>query len=1370
MSIIVWNARGLGDPRAFDKLRMMVRSYSPDLVFISETKLCGRRASLVKGRLGFDGGLYVDSAGRSGGLILLWKKEWNVVVKGYTRGFIDCFVTTPDGKNWRFTGFYGHPEKMQRHLSWDLLRRLRRQFTLPWLIAGDFNEVLHLSEKKGGAARMDTSMFGFQDAVVECELDDLGFQGYPFTWNNRQEPPGNIQERLDRCFADSEWKEMHKDCRVFHRDFFGSDHRAIHLVLDCSPRVSRGAWRSNRRFVFEPLWKTKDEFKEVLKEAWGQSSIEEDGQALLETMTRCAGLLQDWSKRSFHSIPKRIASLQKELTELNKCDWSTEVREKCKKVEIELNQLLGLEEYYWKQRSRVDWLRGGDRNTKFFHNKASHRRNTNRIMGLEDNTGVWATKKEDIAVMLNSYFTDMFTTTRPDEESLGGVLEGVERRVTPTMSKSLDAPFSAEEVKRAVFSMGAWKSPGPDGFHAGFFQENWDLVGADVTRTCLKVLNGHCSIRELNATYIVLIPKIKFPKKVSDYRPISLCNVVYKIITKTFANRLKVYLPDIISDEQSAFVPGRLITDNIIVAFETLHTINRKIGGRKGLMALKLDMSKAYDRVEWSFLQAIMVRLGFSDHWIMRIMDCVSTAHFAFLLNGEPVGKVIPSRGLRQGCPLSPYLFLLCAEGLSSLIRKAQHDRSLLGVSCVRGAPRISHLFFADDSIVFGRAEVDCCQLIKDILAKYERASGQVINLQKSAISFSPNTSVERKEMVSGCLGVPLGGSHDSYLGLPSFVGRNKRRVLDRVREKVWEKLQLWKGRLFSVGGREILIKAVAQATSTYAMSVFKIPTTLCDNLQSLIARFWWNGGSDDRKIHWIRWEKLTKAKLKGGMGFRDMSAFNKALIAKQGWRILTSPASLMARVLKAKYFPNSSFLDVNIGHNVSYVWRSIVWGRELLKEGLRWRIGDGESVQVFKDPWIPRPTLFRPISRSSSDTANLKVSDLMSPFGWDKEKLESILLPIDQEMVWSIPLSSRRRPDRWVWHYDGKGRFSVRSAYRVEMDRRCSGSTSGEGLDPFWWGKLWKSQVPNKVKIHVWRAFHDALPTKISLSKRGIEADKFCPLCRDGLEDTSHVFWYCLEAQDVWRKSVLWPILKKFPGGPFYALCLFVSAQWNSEEVGVFLTIIWCLWQRRNKWIFENKMMNAIEVVAWAGRFLGDFLVCSGLDNPIEKKTLAPKALWLAPSDDQIKINVDAAVDSSLEYIGIGVVARDKDGAVLSFLSRRIFGKFSPHLGECLAVREGVCLANFLRLDNWVVESDALNAISAIQNPVAEAPEANIAEDIRDFLSVARRGMVCYTRRDGNKVAHCLANYAITKSVFCFGADYVPRWLGPFVKADLAT
>jgi hypothetical protein len=196
------------------------------------------------------------------------------------------------------------------------------------------------------------------------------------------------------------------------------------------------------------------------------------------------------------------------------------------------------------------------------------------------------------------------------------VISSVPRRVDRAINSKLDAPFTCEEVKMALFEMYPTKAPGPDGFPAHFFQRHWSVCGEEVTGAVLRVLAGQDSPGCVNKTFIVLIPKVASPTKLGQFRPISLCNVMYKIASKAIADRLKVILPEIISEEQSAFVPGRLITDNIIMAYECLHFMKRTKAKKHRFCALKLDMRKAYDRVEWSYLKAIMLKLGFSTSWV----------------------------------------------------------------------------------------------------------------------------------------------------------------------------------------------------------------------------------------------------------------------------------------------------------------------------------------------------------------------------------------------------------------------------------------------------------------------------------------------------------------------------------------------------------------------------------------------------------------------------------------------------------------------------------------------------------------------------------------------------------------------------------
>jgi hypothetical protein len=264
------------------------------------------------------------------------------------------------------------------------------------------------------------------------------------------------------------------------------------------------------------------------------------------------------------------------------------------------------------------------------------------------------------------------------------------------------------------------KSRGPDGMSACFYQNAWSTVRNAVCTTVLGFLNGGSFEATINETYITLIPKIKNPSRIIEYRPISLCNVFYKLIAKVLANRLKKVLPHIISTNQSAFVPGRLITDNVLVAFEALQTMDVWMKGKLGYMALKLDMSKAYDRVEWNFLEVVMIKIGFARRWVDLLMVCVRTVTYSILINGQPHENIVPTRGIRQGDPLSPYFFILCAESLSTMLQSAEQEGWLTGLPISRGGTRISHLFFADDNLLFCRASIVEWVKTQEILEAYE--------------------------------------------------------------------------------------------------------------------------------------------------------------------------------------------------------------------------------------------------------------------------------------------------------------------------------------------------------------------------------------------------------------------------------------------------------------------------------------------------------------------------------------------------------------------------------------------------------------------------------------------------------------------------
>ncbi|CAN6713710.1 unnamed protein product [Malus baccata var. baccata] len=567
------------------------------------------------------------------------------------------------------------------------------------------------------------------------------------------------------------------------------------------------------------------------------------------------------------------------------------------------------------------------------------------------------------------------------------MLDCVTPKVSEEMNVALTATVSVEEIKTAAMKMGGLKAPGPDGFQRIFYQSQWDIIASDVNNMIVDLMNGSLQPLRLNATHLALIPKVLNPESVSQFRPISLCNYSYKILSKVLANRLKRWLPVLISTTQNAFVEGRQIQDNIGIAHELFHFLKNRKTKCNFELGIKLDMHKAYDRVKWDFLMAVMEKMGFNSRWRSLIMGCISTVIFSILLNGQPGSKFTPSKGLRQGDPLSPYLFLLVSEVLSLLIQRESDRGRIEGIQMDRVGPMISHIFFADDTLIFLKAKARNCRNLVQVIDEYCSASGQQVNKSKSSVFFGGNVPDQLSLHLATILGMEKVGNPGVYLGVPAIWGR------------LLGKIQGWKRSILSQAGREVLIKAVAQAVPAYPMNLFKFPKTFCNDLDALISKFWWGQNEGENGIHWVSKEQMGKSKDEGGLGLRCFTEFNNALLAKQCWRLLSEPNSLWASVIKGRYFPNCSFFDAKRGGRASWAWSSL---------------------------------LVVPVS------LNLRVNSLLSNDNgsWEIDFLKPFLVEEEIKAIYETHSGDPISKDRLVWPFVKNGIYSVKSGYHWAMTR----------------------------------------------------------------------------------------------------------------------------------------------------------------------------------------------------------------------------------------------------------------------------------------------------------------------------------------------
>ena len=520
----------------------------------------------------------------------------------------------------------------------------------------------------------------------ECGFINLGFSGPGYTWQKHFTAGHLIWERLNRTLATNNWLLRFVGTTVHHLKSDTSNHSPLWIDmegLECQS-ISKPFW-------FKEAWLIDHSCSKVVEAIWEAREVDDPATKVIQKIDKCGQELKRWERDHFGNIRKTLKEKRKELVEAKKEALCTRRNFRIQELKKEIMVLVDKENRLWFQRSKVLWAKQGDRNSKYFHSWATQQRCKNTIQKLWSSSGQWRSSNAEVAEILIDYFQELYTLA--NQTPCDAATVSIEKIISSDLNNQLEREFTVWEVQKAIKEMAPLKAPSSDGMRPLFYQHYWDIIGNDVTQSVLHFLNSACLPENLNHTFITLIPKKNSPEYASDFRPISLCNVLYKIFSKVLANKIKKILPKIISEHQSAFTKSKLISDNILVDFESLHSMQKHVG-KEYYMAIKLDMSKTYDRVEWSYLESVIRRVSFTERWITLLMLCVKTISYSILVNGEPKWMIYLTRGIHQGDPLSPFLFLLCIEGLNGLINKAADKGDIKGYALCGNSPQTNPSLF----------------------------------------------------------------------------------------------------------------------------------------------------------------------------------------------------------------------------------------------------------------------------------------------------------------------------------------------------------------------------------------------------------------------------------------------------------------------------------------------------------------------------------------------------------------------------------------------------------------------------------------------------------------------------------------------------
>ncbi|XP_062104365.1 uncharacterized protein LOC133815556 [Humulus lupulus] len=786
-----------------------------------ETKIRGIKLTEVMNTM-FYGWEYYSSNLVEGRILVIWNANLvKLQVLQESDQLLHCQVRIHNQKVFCITFVYGSNNLEMRRYLWMDLEYLSKPSNA-WMVLGDFNASFNPNDRMGGrpitVKEMEDARHWFDLGLVE----EMKTMGPYFTWSNNQEGGDRIFSKLDRVFANEAWLDEHPLASAGVQWEVGSDHSMI--VIKQLPEIKVEV----RPFRFYNMWIVHPQFREVVLKNWNQP-LRFPGRGLNQISWNLLRLKHTLKSFNWKIMGDVVFNYERSkldyqqahsicLADPSNREFSNNDRVAC----LEFKRHEKLYASYISKKSKIDWLSAASGNIDF------------QAIGQGS--------------VLSS------------EDQLG-----------------LIKPFTVKEVKLAMFSIHSLKSPGSDGFGAGFFKALWKDIGKDISWAVMDFFESARIPLSLNSTLLTLIPKVDHPTNASEFRPIACFNTLYKCISKMLCNRLNLVLPALISQNQGAFIKNRFLAHNILILQDLLKGYNRRTVSPCCIM--KIDISKAYDSIDWNFLENLLNALCFPKRFIKWIMVCLRGSSYALVLNGSIQGRFQGARGLKQGDPISPLLFVIVMDYLTRLLLKTSREKEFKFHPLCKSLNLVS-LCFADDLLLFCKANQSSVRLIQQAFSVFTNTSGLSINDSKSRIYIGGLDAGEKDSLLQDCC-LQEGQFPLRYLGIP--LRPTKWRACDYVIliDKMRARLKGWSSRHLSYAGRVQLINSVLLGIRSYWMNIFILPQKVVKAIDSLCLRFLWGEKDNRSKMHRISWEHVCRPKCYGGLGFKDSALWNKVMMAK---------------------------------------------------------------------------------------------------------------------------------------------------------------------------------------------------------------------------------------------------------------------------------------------------------------------------------------------------------------------------------------------------------------------------------------------------------------------------------------------------------